>query len=151
MVTATMPGTRREGRQLPMKRLRRDDKPRARNDSLPEFTRYRDDGCEVSESCLSCPLPRCRYEEPGGLRAIMNEARDSEIIELRGRGVSVDVLAERFGVSRRTVFRILGTSAASEREEARRRKANEDFEPIPIRGRSQPMQANEARREENCA
>lgn len=144
MVLATAPGTR--GIQLPMK------KPRARNDSLPEFTRYRDDGCEVSESCLTCPLPRCRYEEPGGLRAILNESRDRKIIELRARGVSVDALASRFGVSRRTVFRVLGTSSGSERESARRRKAAEDFEPIPIRNpMSQPVQRDETRREANCA
>ena len=40
-------------------------KSRGRHDSLPEYARYRDDGCDISESCLTCPLPRCRYEEPG--------------------------------------------------------------------------------------
>jgi AraC-like DNA-binding protein len=162
MVTATMPGTR--GIQLPMKDSRaarigrQATKTRARNDSLPEFTRYRDDGCEVSSSCLSCPLPRCRYEEPGGLRAILNESRDREIIELRARGVSVDSLAGRFGVSRRTVFRVLGTSGDSAKEDARRRKAEEDFEPIPISYGAvsrRPMNnfatTNETRREANCA
>jgi hypothetical protein len=115
------------------------------------MTRYRDDGCEVNDSCLTCPLPRCRYEEPGGLRAIMNEARDNEIIELRGRGVSVDAIADRFGVSRRTVFRVLGAASDGSREEARRRKAAEDFEPIPIRPVRLPIQNEVMRREANCA
>ncbi|MEX1193440.1 MAG: helix-turn-helix domain-containing protein [Dehalococcoidia bacterium] len=114
-------------------------KPRTRSDSLPETTRYRDDGCDISESCFTCPLPRCRYEEPGGLRALLNEARDREILDLRNRGVSVEALATRFGVSRRTVFRVLGAKPTS-----RPRREEEDFAPIPIR-------STEPRREAQCA
>ena len=73
------------------------------------FTRYRDDGCDISESCFTCPLPRCRYEEPGGLRSLLNEQRDRQIIQLRLKGVPVDALADHFGISRRTVFRVIGT------------------------------------------
>lgn len=25
---------------------------------------YRDDGCDVSPTCLQCPLPQCKYEAP---------------------------------------------------------------------------------------
>lgn len=89
---------------------------RVRSDSLPEHTRYRDDGCEVNPSCLTCPLPRCRYEEPGGLRALVNSYRDGQMLEMRLNGVPVEDLAERFGVSRRTVFRILGSNANQRRE-----------------------------------
>jgi hypothetical protein len=81
---------------------------RVRQDALPEFTRYRDEGCDLYASCLTCPLPRCRYDAPGGVRAIFNLRRDREILGLRRRqGLSVDMLARRYGVSRRTVFRIL--------------------------------------------
>jgi hypothetical protein len=81
---------------------------RIRQDALPEFTRYRDEGCDLYASCLTCPLPRCRYDKPGGARAIFNSRRDREIVHLRHRqGLSVDTLARRYGVSRRTVFRIL--------------------------------------------
>ena len=81
---------------------------RVRQDALPEFTRYRDEGCDLYASCLTCPLPRCRYDKPGGARAIFNSRRDREIVHLRRRqGLSVDTLARRYGVSRRTVFRIL--------------------------------------------
>jgi len=86
---------------------------RVRSDSLPEHTRYRDDGCEVSPSCLTCPLPRCRYDEPGGLRGLVNSYRDGQMLELRLKGAPVEALAERFGVSRRTVFRILGSSPST--------------------------------------
>ena len=82
--------------------------PRVRADALPEFTRYRDEGCDFHRSCLTCPLPRCRYDEPGGVRALLNSDRDREILHLRRRQrLPVDTLAQRYGVSRRTVFRIL--------------------------------------------
>ncbi len=102
------------GMQEPPKRY-----GRVRADALPEYTQYRDDGCEVHPHCLSCPLPRCRYEEPGGLRALLNERRDREIVEQRLRGASVEELADRFGVSRRTVFRVLESY-----RQARRRSSN---------------------------
>jgi hypothetical protein len=81
---------------------------RMRSDALPEFTRYRDKGCDVHSNCLTCPLPRCRYEEPGGLRALLNEYRDRQIVSLRRKGASVDELAGQYGISRRTIFRVLG-------------------------------------------
>lgn len=115
----------------------RTPRPRVRSDALPEFTRYRDDGCDISASCLTCPLPRCRYEEPGGLRSLLNERRDRQIIALRLRGVPVDALADRFGISRRTVFRVIGSS----RMETRLLEAA----PTPIR------QAAVAHKEVRCA
>ncbi len=80
---------------------------RARSDALPEHAHYRDDGCDIHPHCLSCPLPRCRYDEPGGLRSILIAGRDQDVVKLRLQGVSVDRLASRFCLSRRTVFRIL--------------------------------------------
>lgn len=116
-------------------------KPRVRHDALPEFTRYRDDGCDISESCFTCPLPRCRYEEPGGLRSILNEQRDRQIIQLRMEGMPVDALANRFGISRRTVFRVIGSSTRIDN----RSPAPEPSAPVPIR------QEVALRREANCA
>ena len=85
---------------------------RVRADALPEYTRYRDDGCDVHSHCLTCPLARCRYDEPGGLRALVNAHRDREIVEMRLSGAGVGELAGRFGLSRRSVFRILSGRAA---------------------------------------
>jgi len=81
--------------------------PRVRGDSLPEVTRYRDDGCDIHPQCLTCPLPRCRYEDPGGLKGMLNGMRDREIVRLKARGMAVEDIADEFGVSRRTVFRVL--------------------------------------------
>ncbi len=133
MSIAVMPGTKSEQLRLPMRGA---DKPRVRSDALPEFTRYRDNGCDVSTSCLTCPLPRCRYEEPGGLRALLNKTRDEQIAVQRATGVPVAELATRFGVSRRTVFRVLGNKAR---------------QPIPIRQRDQAPTNGHARREAHCA
>ena len=80
---------------------------RVRRDALPEEIRYRDDGCDIHPQCLTCPLPRCRYDEPGGLRGMLNAYRDEQIVALRGDGAPVDQIAERYNLSRRTVFRIL--------------------------------------------
>ena len=104
MLTGVMSGSR----QLEMPIDRPVLRARVRADALPEFTRYRDDGCDVHPSCLTCPLPRCRYEEPGGLRALLNAYRDEQIVRLKLSGMAVEHLADRFGVSRRTVFRVLG-------------------------------------------
>ena len=81
---------------------------RPRDDALPEHTRYRDRGCDLFASCLACPLPHCRYDVPGGARAMLNRVRDQEIRRLRtDAGLPVDEIAARFGLSRRTVFRVL--------------------------------------------
>ncbi len=84
---------------------------RVRRDALPEEIRYRDDGCDIHPQCLTCPLPRCRYDEPGGLRGMLNASRDQQIVALRGDGAPVDQIAERYRLSRRTVFRILSTGS----------------------------------------
>lgn len=86
-----------------------------RADALPEHTHYRDDGCDIHPRCLTCPLPRCRYDEPGGARALLNTYRDRQILELRLQGMPVDRLARRFGLSRRTIFRILEKHNGSRR------------------------------------
>ncbi|MQC19241.1 MAG: HTH domain-containing protein [Chloroflexi bacterium] len=87
-----------------------------RSDALPEHLDYRDDGCDLFPSCLSCPLPRCRYDVPGGVRALLNRERDQQIRILReDAGLSVDEIADRFQVSRRTIFRALATTGRPER------------------------------------
>ena len=133
MTTTVITQTETEQFRLPMRDAA---KPRVRSDALPEFTRYRDNGCDVHPSCLSCPLPRCRYEEPGGLRALLNKTRDEQIANQRASGVPVAELATRFGVSRRTVFRVLG---------------NKSRQPIPIRQQDVAPTNGQTRREANCA
>lgn len=78
-----------------------------RVDALPEYTEYRDTGCDLHPSCLSCPFPRCRYDEPGGVAALLRAARDEAILRSYEAGRSIDEIARAHGVSRRTVFRVL--------------------------------------------
>ena len=78
--------------------------PIVRTDTLPEGIRYRDTGCSVSPSCFSCPLPECRYDDDAAKK--MRARRDRRIRTLRRTHIRVDVLARRFNVSSRTVYRV---------------------------------------------
>lgn len=83
-------------------------------DLPPEYCHYRDAGCELSESCLHCSLPRCIHDEPGGKQHWRKNGRDQEIIKLfymEGRGVKE--MALRFGISPRTVQRALKNNIVS--------------------------------------
>lgn len=103
------PGQAEPGVSEAADRLRLVDDPRhPRRDALPENTHYADTGCDLHPSCLDCPLVRCRYDEPGGARHILNSGRDSEVLTLqRTSSLTIDGIASQVGVSRRTVFRIL--------------------------------------------
>lgn len=80
---------------------------RRREDALPENRRYVDAGCEVSPSCLACPLERCRYDEPGAFAEFRRAARLARIRELQAEGLTGEAIADELGISRRTVFRDL--------------------------------------------
>ena len=96
---------------------------RPRQDALPEHVRYRDEGCDIFESCLRCPLPRCRYDVPGGVRTLLNRARDREIRRLRDEtALSIEAIAARFHVSRRTVFRVLAPHRLTRPEQNRKQE-----------------------------
>ena len=81
-------------------------------DMLPEKFPYRDDGCEIFPSCLRCPLPQCKYDDPGWLQREKRRERDQNIIEaVKQDGVSISEAASRFSISQRTIFRIIRKSA----------------------------------------
>lgn len=88
-----------------------------RSDTLPENTRYADDGCEASVSCLTCPLPMCKYDDPGWTTRQDRGRRDDEIFRLRKTGIPVPELARQFGVSTRTVHRIVQRGGSVKNEE----------------------------------
>jgi hypothetical protein len=80
----------------------------AEPDLLPENCRYRDEGCELAESCLNCPFPECIYDEPGGKQRLLKEQRDDEIARLfTGEKKSIKELARIFNLSVRTIQRAL--------------------------------------------
>ena len=77
-------------------------------DLPPEYCHYRDEGCELAESCLNCPFSKCIYDEPGGKRRLLKRLRAREMARLfTTNGKKVKELAQMFGVSQRTVQRAL--------------------------------------------
>ncbi len=80
-------------------------------DLPPEYCHYRDEGCELVDSCLNCPLPKCIYDEPGGKQRWLKRLRAREMARLfTTEGKGIKGLALMFGVSQRTVQRALKTS-----------------------------------------
>jgi hypothetical protein len=94
--------------QLPL--IPEDDLPAGATgpDRPPELTHYRDEGCRFWHACLSCPFPRCLYEEPRGPARALNAYRDGEVRRMFAAGRSATEIAEHFGLTRRSVYRILG-------------------------------------------
>ncbi len=105
--------------------VRRGTGSRRRLDTLPERSEYRDDGCGGGcERSLECPFPRCRLDDPMGWRREARVIRDRELVRVyAAEGLTVDGLASRFQVSRRTVHRVLSDARKARiRGEARIRK-----------------------------
>lgn len=84
---------------------------RVRSDALPEAIRYKDRGCEYSPHCLTCLLEVCKHDV--GLATQRIARRDAEIERLHAEGGSVEFLAWRFRVHRRTIFRVLAKERAA--------------------------------------
>ena len=80
---------------------------RRQHDALPENVLYEDTGCEVNVSCLTCPLPQCRYDDPAWYLRYRRANRDRRIYAECARGLTVFEAAAVFGVSPRTVHRAL--------------------------------------------
>jgi hypothetical protein len=73
-------------------------------DGLPESADYHDDGCDLHHSCLSCPLPACRYELPPGRARALSQA--VALGQLLSSGSTMGEAASELGVSRRTAYRL---------------------------------------------
>ena len=78
-------------------------KSRRDYDSLPPDT-----GCVIAPKCLECPLPECIYVLAENERAAPARIR-REAIRARAAAVgrNVPLLAKEFGVTTRTVWRLL--------------------------------------------
>ena len=76
---------------------------------------YRDDGCSLHPECLSCPLPRCKYDDQGMRTWMARQERDCRIRGLHGSGLSAAKVAALVDCSQRTVFRVLSQSVAGDR------------------------------------
>ena len=89
-------------------------------DALPEIVAYADTGCEVSPSCLRCPLPQCKHDDPVWYQQYRRQGRDRQVLEAhQAEGATVLQLAQRFSLSQRTIHRALRRAQlAPEPEEA---------------------------------
>ena len=76
-------------------------------DPLPEYCHYADEGCDLSNSCLNCPFPKCIYEVPGGMQRYAADRRAREIVFQHGRGLTAKQIARLLGESLRTVQRVI--------------------------------------------
>lgn len=76
-------------------------------DLLPELCHYRDEGCDLAASCLNCTFSQCIYEQPRGHQHWLKALRDKEIARQFNEGRKVKELARNFGVSQRTMQRVL--------------------------------------------
>lgn len=77
-------------------------------DAVPEFFHYEDTGCEVSLSCLNCPLPQCKYDDPAWFQRYQRFSKDLIVLTaMQSENLTVDEAAERFSVTVRTIFRIM--------------------------------------------
>lgn len=91
--------------------LLEENPPAGESDLPPEYCRYRDEGCELAASCLSCPFPQCVYDEPGGRQHWLKKLRNREISRLFcAEGKGAKELASMFGLSQRTIQRALKNS-----------------------------------------
>lgn len=69
---------------------------------------FSDDGCDLHPACLTCPFAKCRYDVSHDGRKLAKEVRDSEVIGIAAtEGLDARELGQRFGVSKRTAYRIL--------------------------------------------
>ena len=93
----------------------KEESPERKHDLPPEFCHYRDEGCDLAASCLSCPYPQCIYEQPGGRQRWMKTTRNREIVrQFTKEGKGIKELASTFGISTRTVQRALGKTVKGE-------------------------------------
>lgn len=67
---------------------------------------YEDTGCHLHPKCLECPEPYCIYETEEKVAIDKNE-RNNEIYKLYLQKVQINVIAEKYGLSRHMVRKII--------------------------------------------
>lgn len=70
-----------------------------------QWDQYPDRGCEAAPRCLSCPLERCRYDDPAAYQRLRTGDVEAKALTLQGMRPSE--IAAHQGVRERTVFRRL--------------------------------------------
>ena len=74
---------------------------------LEEEPYYPDAGCEVSPACLSCPLSRCKHDDPQWYMSIRRFGPSLRLYaEMQRDHLSISAAAFRFGMQPRSITRI---------------------------------------------
>ena len=77
-------------------------------DATTESRKKEDTGCQISTSCIKCPLSRCKHDDPVWFQYHLRMAPSLKIWQTMVReDLTTDQAAERFSVSVRTIFRIM--------------------------------------------
>mgnify|MGYP001572344738 FL=1 len=97
------------------------------------------EGCELYGSCLECRFARCVYDKPRGKRQKLKKMRDRKVVRLFHRGKDTRELARRFGVSRRTVQRVIKENTKSEYRNTKQVTNNLCFSPLGGESRFTPF------------
>ena len=82
---------------------------KVRSDTLPENTNYKDNGCDISKSCLDCHLTLCKYDNDEYSAGKNKLNRDKEIYQLNSEGKSIIDLSKQYNLSIRTIQRSIKT------------------------------------------
>jgi hypothetical protein len=88
-----------ESSQLPRSRIDED----ADREGVP-------DGCNVSPSCFSCPLPECMWEQPITRKAYLRDVKTLEVFKQHqhlGTAQAAQAAAEQMRLTERSVYRML--------------------------------------------
>lgn len=87
---------------------------RIESDSLPEYIKYRDVGCDLHSHCLTCPLVVCKEELTLGSRAVRAHMRGLQITLLKSEGRTAEWIAQVLGISVRGVYKSMSLARNSE-------------------------------------
>ena len=78
-----------------------------RRDTLPENVPYPDTGCELADSCLECPIPVCKEDDPTFNARIRRADRARAVVKAHQSGTPATTIAAEHGISSRQVHRIV--------------------------------------------
>ena len=102
---------------------------KVRSDTLPENTNYKDNGCDISQSCLNCHLTLCKYDDDKFSVGKNKLNRDKEIYKLNSEGKSITDLSKKYNLSIRTIQRSI---KIGDNNKKNGEKTEEDILPLSL-------------------
>ena len=79
-------------------------------DIIPDNSNWKDQGCELHDSCLHCPREKCVEDEPRARQTQRLQNRALHMRLLKAEGKNIKDIARIFEVSLRTVQRALANA-----------------------------------------